>query len=344
MHKKILSALAILLLVSGCGSAKPNNVVIDNNTADTKPKTSIVQNVKKVEKNYISIYTGENITKEDYKRVPFMTVIENIKAARPQSGLSQADIVFETMAEGGIPRFMALFQSKKSEVIGPIRSDRTYFNELAETFDLPFAHCGGNQVAINEIQNKRLMSLNEMANGSYYWRSKNRKAPHNLYTSSDKLIQLINKKNYSSEPKFNLQFDDTYWENNSIKAGQIILKLSNYYSTAYTYKEGKYYKTMNNINVPDKNNGEQLSCKNVIVQITRIAPIFGDAKDRVNVKLTGSGSGYVLSNGSYKKMNWQKENEYSQIKITDENGNSIKLSSGNTWWEIVDKNSKITIK
>lgn len=347
MNKKIFVLCLFLLLLCGCGNGKQANNGYEKEGKKPQPNTMIINNNTKTteanDKNSIAVFTGENVTKDDFNNVPFLAVIENMKAARPQSGLSEADIVFETLAEGGIPRFMALFQSKRPDKIGPIRSDRVYFNEIAQFLNLPFAHCGGSQAAIDEIANKNLMSLNEMKNGNYYWRDKSRKMPHNLYTSSDKITQLINKKGYVKVPKFNLNFDNSYWDTVNNKALGITIKFSGYYTTAYQYKNGIYYKTMNNVKVSDKNNGEVLSAKNIIVQITRIVPIAGDEKKRVEVKLDGRGSGYVLSNGSYRKINWTKEGESSPIKITDENGQDIKLSKGNTWWEIVDSSSKITL-
>lgn len=352
LTKKIIAICLILLFVSGCGFGKNNaqnqNVNTDQNQVGSQDNTKSSVTAPDVkpeeEKNYTSVYTGEAITKESFDNIPFLAVIENMKSARPQSGLASADIVFETLAEGGIPRCMALFQSQSAEKIGPIRSDRVYFNELAESLGLPFAHCGGSQTALDEISARGLMSLNEMANGKYYWRDKARKKPHNLYTSSEKLVNLIKNKGYTKEPSFNLSFDDSYWGNIKDKASLVTLKMSGYYTTAYQYENGRYYKTMNNAKVPDKNTGEQLSAKNIIIQITRIVPIAGDEKKRVEVKLTGSGTGYAISNGSYVKIKWSKADETSPIVITDENGQDIKLSKGNTWWEIVDGYSKINIK
>lgn len=347
VYKKILMMILIIALLSGCGSgdtkkqeqkpAKQSNV---NTSVDNVNKNSTDVN----NQNEKAVYTGENITESNYRNIPFMAIVENMKAARPQSGLSDADIVFETMAEGGIPRFMALFQSKQSDKIGPIRSDRPYFNELSESYDLPFAHCGGYQAALDEISRKHLMSLNEMYNGDYFWRDKTRKAPHNLFTSSVRLYKLIEKKNYIEAPKFDLEFDSSYWKDVKDKADVITLKFSGYYTTTYTYKNGRYMKTMDGRAVPDKNNGEQLSARNVVVQITSMAPIPGDPKERINIRLTGSGTGYVFSNGGFKKIKWGKDSKNSEIKLTDDSGMPVKLSAGNTWWSIMDKKGRVTIK
>lgn len=351
MKKKLVAILILIFVITGCGNNV--NVTVQDNSSKTvdKSATTNQDNNKNnqtttltppLEQTGKAIYTGEAIDKENSNNTPFLAVIENIKAARPQSGLSQADIVFETLAEGGIPRCMALFQSHKIENIGPIRSDRIYFNEIANAMNLPFAHCGGSQAAIDDISNKHLMSLNEMKNGSSYWRTKSRKMPHNLYTSSEKITALINKKGYNVKPEFNLGFDNNYWNNLPDKAPNIVIRMSGYYTTSYVFKNGRYEKLMNYESVPDKNTGKSLTAKNIIVQFTKISPIAGDKKLRVEVDLTGSGKGYAISNGFYKNILWSKASGASPIKITDVNGNPIKLSAGNTWWEIVDSGTRIT--
>jgi hypothetical protein len=119
--------------------------------------------------------------------------------------------------------------------------------------------------------------------------------------------------------------------------------MSGYYTTAYKFENGIYYKTMGNVSIKDKNNGEPLKAKNIIVQIVKIRPIANDPKHRVEISMTGSGKGYAISNGSYINIKWNKRSSSSMVELTDENNNPIKLSEGNTWWEIVDGSSKITI-
>jgi hypothetical protein len=353
--KKILMLLVIMVaLASGCGHKT------DNNRQSTGVKDKSITNQSNAKGNMgdsagnkeassekvpviagKAFYTGEDITEQDSNNLPFLAVIENIKAARPQSGLSQADIIFETLAEGGIPRCLALFQSHRVSDIGPIRSDRVYFNELASSLKLPFAHCGGSQTAIDQINNEKLMSLNEMINGKYYWRIKTRKMPHNLYTSSDKLSELINKRDYVEKPSFNMSFDSGFWKEQVNKATKVSIRMSGYYTTSYIYKQGAYQKLMNGESVIDKNTGEALKTSNIIIQVTKISPIEGDKKLRVEVNLTGSGKGYVISNGYYKPILWKKADSTSPVSITDLEGGQIKLTPGNTWWEIVDQSANI---
>ena len=149
------------------------------------------------------------------------------------------------MAEGGTPRFIALFQSGNAEKIGPIRSARPYFLDISKEYNLPFAHCGGSEEALNEIKNKNLMSMNEMAYASTYWRDKVRKAPHNLYTSTEKLRELVKTKNYVKAPTVKLKFDKSYWDSDKLSpATNVLLKMNRLYNTSYIYRDGLYLKSM----------------------------------------------------------------------------------------------------
>ena len=351
-YKKILilfsSIIAVLLIgiiafliISNKKDTKPVAVNLP------KPVTTPAKDttVKPVDNNPYSPYTGEVITKEVQSQVPFMAIIENDRLARPQYGISEADIMYETMAEGGIPRFMGLFQKNQPTVIGPIRSARPYFLDLSLEWGLPFAHCGGSAEALNRIQQESsLLSLNEMSNGSSYWRDKTVKTTErSLRTSSEKIVTLIKNKNYVKPTTNSLKFDKTYWDNTSFaQANTINLTLNSSYSTSYTYKDGLYYKSMDGTASTDQNNGKAVTAKNIIIQVAN----FSADKDnyRVFIDLVGSGNGYLISNGKTIKITWSRKALSSPTIINDENGKLIALNQGNTWWHIVDKYAKVDIK
>lgn len=327
----LLSVLSIvsLITISACSikNTKESAPVFKNNTSSEK---------------YISKFTGEEISKEKYDRIPFMAIIENSKDARPQSGLINSDIVFETMAEGGIPRFIALYQKEESSKIGPIRSARPYFIGLAKEYNLPFAHCGGSEDALNEIKNENLMSLNEISNGKFYWRDKERKAPHNLYTSSENIINLLKEKNFNNKPISNLKFDDVYWNNSDLPpANKISLKLNKYYSTLYNLNNHMYNKSMDSIPMLDKDNSQAVSINNIIIQITNIK-LQSDG-EHLQIDLIGQGDAYIISNGKYIKGKWYKKDSSSETTFENDNGNLIPLHTGKSWWHIVDKSCIIDI-
>jgi hypothetical protein len=292
---------------------------------------------------YFSLYTGEEVKKEVLDNIAVLAIVENSVNARPQSGLNDADIVYETLAEGGIPRFIALFQKNSAKKIGPIRSARSYFLDISKEYNLPFAHCGGSEEALIKIKNENLMSMNEIAYGSTYWRDKERKAPHNLYTSTEKLRELIKAKNFVKAPTVKLKFDKSYWENDKLsKATNVFLKINKFYNTSYTYKDGLYYKSMDGTASTNKEDSLPLAFKNIVLQITSIKTQADG--DHLDIALVGQGNGYVISNGKFTKMHWAKKDATSQTHLTNEQGNDLPLSPGNTWWNIVDNNTVIDIK
>lgn len=334
--------LCVSFILSGCSliTSKKNKSIIDK---EEKPSVEEVTNTETSAKKAVySPYTGEELSEDAKDLIPFMAIIENSKLARPQSGLIDADIVFETMAEGGIPRFIALFYSSSPKVIGPIRSVRPYFLNLAEEFTLPFAHCGGSEEATLSIQKGKGKSMDESANGSSYWRDNTRKSPHNLYTSTEKLRTLITKKNFLVSPSSKLQFNKDSWDNGTFtSAKEVIIKPNKNYNTSYIYKDGKYLKSMDNEPSIDRENKKNISVDNIIIQKTDITL----QKDglHIDIRLNGQGDGFLISQGKYKKIKWSKKDYTSPTLLTDESGKAVNLSPGKTWWHIVNKNDMIVI-
>ncbi|WP_163215723.1 DUF3048 domain-containing protein [Clostridium thermarum] len=319
--------------------------VISQKEAQPTPTPSTAPpHEKEMEKlpKYLSPYTGEEISKETRENIPFMVIIENSRASRPQSGLSEADIIYETMAEGGIPRFIAVFHSSSPKEIGPVRSARPYFLTLAKEYNLPFGHCGGSAEALDIIKDEKLMSMNEFSYGGYYWRDDSRKAPHNLYTSADKLRRLITNKSMIQVPASSLIFNMDSWNKSLASAENVDLKLSPYYSTSYSYKDGLYYKYMDGIIATDKSNGKELTASNIVIQTTDIKIL--DDYGRLDIKLAGAGTGYVISGGKCINVIWSKADDKSPTVLKDEKGNAIALTPGKTWWHIADNNLKLEIK
>ncbi|MGK0467100.1 DUF3048 domain-containing protein [Clostridium sp.] len=343
MKNKSKLLLHIIILVSfiavGC-SKKP-----EANVTESKSKTVETKIPAPVEptQKYYSPYTGEEVEKESLDNIALLAIVENSVSARPQSGLNAADIVYETVAEGGITRFIALFQKNNAKKLGPIRSARPYFLDIVKEYNLPFAHCGGSAEALDEIKNKNLMSMDEMAYASTYVRDNKRKAPHNLYTSTDKLRALVKTKDYVKSPTVKLKFDKSYWDSDKLsESTDVLLKINRYYSTSYTYKDGLYYKSMDGTSSTNKVDNLPITTKNIVIQFTSIK-LQTDGL-HLDIAIVGSGDGYVISNGKFVKMHWSKKNATSQTLLTDEAGNKLPLNPGNTWWNIVNKNTVVDIK
>lgn len=343
--KKIIISFIIIILLSALSvlgfivynNSKTQPTISDNTITEVKPLP------KEIDYG-TAPYTGEKLTKDNVNTIPLMVVVENSPAARPQSGLIDADIIFETMAEGGIPRFLALFQSKTPEKIGPVRSVRTYFIDISKEFKLPFAHCGGNGDALLQIKNENLMSMNEIAYGAYFYRDNSRYAPHNLYTSYKSLSKFVTDKNYVKKPtNTHFNYKDDYYTNDSLKAANsVYIEPNASYNTSYEFNDGKYYKSMDGKPANDLESKVQLSAKNIIIQYTTMK-LKNDAESGIDIKLTGVGKGIIISDGKFINVTWSKSSVSSTTIFKDEHGNTVPLTPGNTIWHIIDDNTKVNI-
>lgn len=329
----ILTIFSTFLLI-GCNKNLENE-------ESTQTSAGVNNNIPK--KTFIYPYTGEISSDNPNLQTAYMSIIENSSFARPQNGLSEADIVYETSAEGGIPRFLALFHKNSPEKIGPVRSVRPYFLTFAKEHALPFGHCGGSSAAISEIKSdSSLMSLNEMFNSKAYFRDTNRKAPHNLYTSSDKLKNLIKEKNFNISTKQFFKYDDNALNTSKEIANNIHIEPNKIYTIDYKFENGKYTKYMDNEVSIDANNNNPVAFTNVIVQKTDI--YLNEDGSHLDIDLVGEGTGYLFTNGKKSDITWNKISEYSQTKFYDSKGNEIKLSPGNTIINVIDKEAKISIE
>lgn len=334
MRKKFLLSILSIFIISSITSCSSLDSIESNseNISETTQKEDIFKYP----------FTGIKTNENPQNKTPYIVVVENSKASRPQSGLSFADIVYETSAEGGIPRFIAIYHSNTANKIGPVRSIRPYFLTISKEYALPIAHCGGSKEALNEVKkDSSIMSINEMTNGKYYYRDDKRKAPHNLYTSSETILQAIKDKNYNLEAKSSLKFDNEFFNNNDLKeALNITIKPNNVYETSYTFKNGSYTKSMDGEVAKDAITNSDLTFTNIVVQKTDIT--LQTDNSHLNIDLVSSGEGYVFSKGKVIEIKWSKDSEYGNTKLYDLDGNPISLSEGNTIWNIVDSQSIIT--
>jgi hypothetical protein len=338
-------ALSAALLLSGCKDKKTNTVPTPDSstpkvTESIPPKVSTAP----VEQKYYAPYTGEEVSKEKVSNTAFMTIIENSSDAWPQSGLTAADIVYEAMTEGGVTRFFALYQKENSEKIGPVRSMRTYFMDIAYEYNLPFGHCGGSHDSLTRIKNEKSLSLDEMFNGNFYWRDKTIKVQeHSLYTSTEKLRSLTQNKGYVKEPSVKLNFDKSYWDKlASTGASNVTVKFNGSYTTAYDFKDGLYYKSMNKAQTKNKEDGNPVAVKNIVIQNVKYRT---RAKEEyLDADLVGQGDGYIISNGKSIKVTWSRTDLRSQTIFKDEKGNIVPLNPGKTWWHLMDQNATLSMK
>ncbi len=280
---------------------------------------------------------------------PLTIVVENHFDARPQSGLLEAEIVYETLAEGGITRFLAVFQTQAPKEIGPVRSARPYFNFLADMWHAPLVHAGGSKQALSELNSnfyKNLFDSNEFYYGDYFYRDSERYAPHNLYTTLEDQRKLLQKKDTLNWEKFSL------WETQKTPTDQIAPDVTNLtipfsttsYEVNYNYDYGtnSYRRSVGNVATLDKNNQEQISPKNILVMLADIATNPDDDLGTQSIKLNNSGPCYLFRDGKFFQGKWEYKNN--RHYYTDQDGNPLKLEPGQTWIEIFPRDRQNEIK
>lgn len=291
---------------------------------------------------------GNMVEKSKAETRPLAVVIENSPEARPQSGLTDAEIVYETVAEGGITRFLTIFQTREPKEIGPVRSARPYFNSLADMWGAALVHSGGSKQALSELNSgmhENLYDVNEFFFGKYFSRDKSRTAPHNLYTTPELMTDLLSAKEERGWiPK-------AIWEFEAVPTDQIAQEVTNItipfsfplFEVKYNFdpSTNTYLRLLNNQPHKDRNNDLQISPKNILVMLTDITPT-GDELLTMNVRLNGNGPCYLFTAGKFKECRWRFEN--GEHSYTDTEGNPLKLQPGQTWVEIFprDKQSELT--
>lgn len=312
---------------------------------DNGPKVKVVPaaNVKPVPKSdkVPSTLTGLLVA-PDVNKVPVTAVmIENSRDARPQSGLSDAGVVFEAIAEGGITRFMALYQDTSPESVGPVRSVRPYYLDWAHGFDASIAHVGGSPEALQQIKNEGLKDLDQFYNSKYYNRVNSRYAPHNVYTSIPKLNELEASKGIGGSNFTGFaRKKDAPAKQPTASAIQVNIS-SKLYNSSYTYDTAtnSYLRTMANQPHVDEKSGKQIAPKVVIALVTRYG-IQNDGKHS-EYDVVGSGQAIVFQDGTATTVNWQKPAKDKQITFTDNAGKTFALNAGQTWIVAVDNAQKI---
>jgi hypothetical protein len=332
----LLVICGIVALIMALSSSKPT------------PKASVMIPVKTVPKSatVASNLTGLQVAHSINQGPVTGVMIENSTEARPQSGLGQAGVVFEAVAEGGITRFLALFQDTAPANIGPIRSARPYYVEWAMGFDAGYAHVGGSPDALADIKAWNTRDLDEFYNGDSYHRVTTREAPHNVYTSIADLNQLEAKKGYTSSTY--TSFPRKVAAPAKVPTAKTInMALSSAaYNVQYTYSPttNSYSRDEGGAPQIDANTNAQISPQ---VVIAIVVPETQGALDASGAYYSdyasiGSGQAYVFEDGTVTTGQWAKSSPTSQITFTSSAGSPIKLNPGQTWITTLSSSSELT--
>lgn len=288
---------------------------------------------------------GEIVAENLASRRPIAVMIENHPDSRPQSGLSEADVVYETLAEGGITRHMALFQTHEPESIGPIRSTRPYFNFLASQWAAVLVHAGGSSEALQELSTNaypNVSDADQFFNDKYFQRSSDRFPPHNLYSSYQQLAQLVKDKKFAEWKA------GSYWSFAPIPTDQLKTAVTHItipfstksYLVNYDFdgSTNTYKRSIGDVAVIDANNRAQISPKNIIVQFADSFAVQAATEGGIDFNLDSSGTIDLFTGGDIVTGTWKYQN--SKISYYDKSGNPLIIQPGQTWIEIVPNNIK----
>ncbi|GGJ09169.1 hypothetical protein GCM10010885_17790 [Alicyclobacillus cellulosilyticus] len=269
----------------------------------------------------------------------FAATVENAPEARPQTGLVDADIVYEMEAEGTITRYLALFHDHIPPLVGPMRSARPYFVETAADWGAPFIHFGGSPQAYRMLRSYPYPHLDGIYDGQYFSRDPSRVAPHNAYLHTDRL------------PAFREQVKNGHFRfgrpdlTGGMPARTIDITYNAFTRVHYAYdpSRGQYLRWQDGAPHVDRATGHQIAVTNVIVQYARMAPIPNDPKERIQIDLLHGGTAVYCSAGKTVRGTW-KRTERGVIEYLDAHGRLMVLRPGNTWIEVVDHSVAVSVR
>lgn len=347
-QRVLISVLALVFLAAGSGvpayyvahKDKPKAIAI------VKPKPKKVPVIPKVT-TVASTLTGLQVDPTVNQRPVTGVMIENSLDARPQSGLDQAGVVFEAIAEGGITRFLALYQDTQPDYIGPVRSSRPYYLSWLLGFDAGYAHVGGSPQALKDIKLWNVRDLDQFYNSGAYQRVSNRYAPHNVYTSSAKLSALEAAKGYTGSTFQGFERKKEA-ASQTPNASSIDIKFSGtYYNTHYDYDA-----TTNSYKRSEGGSAHmEVNAAGAQTQITPKVVIalvlpYGLASDgyHSDYQTLGTGQVYVFQDGVVTPGTWTKTANTDQLKFTDTEGHALPLNPGQTWIAAVSSAGNVTYK
>lgn len=309
----------------------------------------------------INILSGLDISDTVGNSRPIAVMVENTPDARPQSGLIYADIVFEVVDEYGVTRYVVVYSSYVAEIVGPVRSARLYYAEIARSFDPIYAFWGTYTEAYKVIEDLGLDVLTPLgdqsgnstivANTSSGWRDTSRSniTEHTAFMSTIKLKEDAEELGYPLEggqSPLRFKIDAVDSERGNINNIAINFSDQNAYKTNFEYnkEENTYYKYLAGSPHTDYETGKQIKVNNVIVMITDIeGPI--DEAQHMAVRTTGTsdiGKAFFFMDGNVIEGTWERTSAFDPFKYKDDDGNIVLFNRGSTWVALIQDTNRLT--
>lgn len=314
-------------------------------------------------------------------RRPLAVMIENAPDARPQSGLSDADIIFEIVAEGGVTRFMGIFYcgvQAFDTTLAPVRSARTYFLDYASGFNFPlYTHVGGANLpgptnALGQIADYGWVGENNLNQFSIgfptFVRDYNRvpgktiATEHTMVTSTEKLWEVAESRGWTNVPPKRLEKSKTipqgnWWENykgwtfadEAPEVGTVSTISHDFWSGysqyavnwKYDAESNKYLRTMGGETHVDMNSGDQIGVANVVVLKTTERGPLNELKHMMYDTI-GTGEALIFNYGNVIEGTWSKKSRTAELEFLDEKGRPVEMARGLTWISVLGKTNEVS--
>lgn len=353
----ILMMTAVMAL-AGCGKSyvaadatvssaeeKPETAPVEVTTApepETEEETTVEETEEEPEERIEvdgkikSYLTGEMVDVKKANRRPLAIMMSNDKEAAPQYGINRAGVVYEAPVEGSMNRYMAIIEDYDDlERIGSVRSCRTYYTFFAKEFDAIYAHFGQSTFAKPYLQNVDNINGIEGTGSSAFYRSSDKKSPHNAYASFEKIQAAIEKLGYSQEYdpdyKGHYQFARNGQEvelKNSLEAWHVAPGYAmNKAYFEYNEEDGLYYRYQ--YGGPHKGDEGQIAVKNIIFQY---CPVGHYATTQyLNIDVHTPQYGYYITGGRAIPVSWEKDGQFGVTHYYNTEKEEITLNQGKTW-------------
>ena len=338
--KVLIVILVVLIIVAG--GVLAYKIIKDKENTETVAEGNNVLTAT-IDEKEVQIFKGNDR--------PIAVMIDNHSDAWPQAGLQDAYMVYEIIAEGGETRLMALFKGVDVEKIGPVRSARHYFLDYAMENDAIYAHFGQSPQAESDIKKYSIDDINGISeDGTTFWRVKDKSAPHNAVTSTEKLLESAKNKKYkttsSQKSVLNYVTDEVNLENGQ-DAISVTIPHSNLQTVKYVYNEEEkvYERYARKKEQTDWTTGETITTKNIIITFSDNYTLKdSENKGRQGLKNVGSMDGYYITNGKAIKIKCIKNARDEQTVYQDLEGNVIDVNDGNTFVNICPTDADVILE
>jgi hypothetical protein len=297
--------------------------------------------------------TGRPVTVAVAAQRAIAVMIDDHSDARPQSGFNAASIVWHAPAEGGIPRYMLVFQDMMPSSVGPVRSAREYYIEWAAEWRAMYVHSGGSPQALTTLrargQGQWVYNADEFRwGGKYLWRIRERFAPHNVYSDAEHLRALAGRLGADDElmtPAWTFH-PDMPLSRRPIGGRIGTAYLANRIGYAYDRESNTYIRSVTGASPQiDAADGKPVAPKNVVIMLVRFGRLNDGhpEKNRLEAAIVGKGTAWIATNGRTVKGTWQKASITAPTIFYGPNGQPVSLTIGQTFIQVMPTGTKVTI-